>query len=73
MIHDAWHNKGVVLDNLNRKKEAIDHAIKSKPDVYETWYQKGIAFCTLNRHAETLGALDQAVSINPTIMKPGTT
>jgi len=67
-IYEAWHNKGVVLGNLNRQKEAIEafnHAIKSKPDVHETWYQKGIALCKLNRHEEAIGALDQAIGIKP--------
>ncbi len=52
------HNKGVVLGTLNRQEEAIEafnHAIKSKPDVYETWYHKGIALCKLKYHEKGRG------------------
>jgi tetratricopeptide (TPR) repeat protein len=54
----SWHfNKGMMLDNLNRRKEAIEayqQALKISPDDIETLASLGIDFIHERRHEEAI-------------------
>jgi tetratricopeptide (TPR) repeat protein len=65
---DAYNNKGVALDELNRNEEAIaayDRAISLKPDYANAYCNKGIALNALNRKEEAIAAYDRAISLKP--------
>jgi tetratricopeptide (TPR) repeat protein len=48
---EAWYNKGVALDNLNRAAEA--------------WDKKGVILDKLGRHEEALRCFEEAIRIKP--------
>lgn len=68
----ALVNKGNVLDDLNRKEEALasyDKALEIKPDYAIAWYNKGNVLSDLNRKAEALICYEHIIqladSLNP--------
>ena len=65
---EAWYNKGIILDDLDRLQEAIDcydRALEINPRLAKAWNNKGIALYDLGKHQETLSCYDMALEINP--------
>ena len=63
-LHEAWCNRGIVLDNLGRYKEAIsayDRALEFKPDLYEAWNNRGGALVNLGRCEEAIASFNKAL------------
>jgi len=66
--YEAWYNKGIVLDDLGRKEEALkayDKAIEFKLNDHEAWNNKGIVLDDLGRKEEALKAYDKAIEFKP--------
>ena len=64
----AWHNKGIVLDELEKYEEAIachDKAIKIKPDHASAWNSKGVVLDKLEKYEEAIACHDEAIKIKP--------
>jgi tetratricopeptide (TPR) repeat protein len=65
---DAWHNKGIALDDLGSHKDALtayDKAIDIKPDYEKAWSNKGTTLAALGRHEDAITAYDKAIDIKP--------
>lgn len=65
---EAWINKGNVLDDLNRKEEAISSyskAVKIKPNSHEAWYNKGYTLDDLGRKQEAIRSYEKALELKP--------
>ena len=65
---NAWSNKGVVLDKLERSDEAIrcfDKALEINPKYADAWYNEGTALGNLGRYDEAIGCYDKALEIKP--------
>ncbi|MCB1196432.1 tetratricopeptide repeat protein, partial [bacterium] len=66
--HEAWLNKGIVLDELGRHEEALtayDEAIKHKTDYSEAWLNKGVALDKRGKYEDALKAFDTAIKYKP--------
>ena len=66
--HDAWHNRGMALDELGQFEEAIasyDQALQFKPDLHQAWYNRGMALYTLGQFEEAIKSYDQALHFKP--------
>ncbi|GHT44668.1 hypothetical protein AGMMS49965_20760 [Bacteroidia bacterium] len=64
----AWHNKGFLLEKLNKKEEALqcyDNSIEINPDNWGAWNNKGTLFSKLDRDDEALKCYDKSIAINP--------
>jgi tetratricopeptide (TPR) repeat protein len=62
----AWHRKGIELDKLRRYEEAlqaIDKALKLKPNDFDAWHRKAGALEKLGRYEEALQAYDKAIPL----------
>lgn len=62
-IAEAWSNKGITLDKLDRLDDAIkayDKAIEINPQLIEAWFNKGLALKLLGRNAEAEAAFAKA-------------
>ncbi|NER28566.1 MAG: tetratricopeptide repeat protein, partial [Symploca sp. SIO1C4] len=60
----AWNDRGAVLSDLGRKKEAIDsynQALKFKYDYYLAWYNRGSTLSDLGRKKEAIASYNQAL------------
>jgi len=67
--HQAWHNRGLALQNLERFSEAItsfDQAVKIKSDFHSAWNNRGAVLCDhLQRYEDAIASYNQAVKIQP--------
>ena len=66
--YEAWYNRGVVCEKLERYEEALasyNNAIQVKPDYYEAWYNRGVALGNLEQYEQALVSLDKAIEIKP--------
>jgi len=59
-LHEAWHNRGIALDNLGRDEEAIasyDRALEIKPDKHEAWGlpKNKLFILKNNNHSRSVG------------------
>jgi tetratricopeptide (TPR) repeat protein/CHAT domain-containing protein len=64
----AWHDRGVVLNKLERLEEAIasyDKAIEIQPDLHEAWTSRGQALCDLEQLEEAIASWDKVLTIKP--------
>ena len=62
--HEAWHNRGCVLNDLGRYEEAIesyDKAIQFRPDDHITWANRGSLLFALGRKEEAIESYDKAI------------
>ncbi|TRU61261.1 MAG: tetratricopeptide repeat protein [Microcystis aeruginosa Ma_QC_Ch_20071001_M135] len=67
-LHQAWHNRGIALDDLGRYEEAIasfDRALEIKPDDHQAWNGRGIALGNLGRYEQAIASCDRALEIKP--------
>ena len=67
-FHQAWNNRGIVLENLGRYEEAIksyDRAVQIKPDDHEAWFNRGLPLRNLGRYEESIGSYDKALQFKP--------
>lgn len=67
-FHQAWANKGVTLDKLDRHGqalEAFDKAIELKPDYTEALAHKGVVLDEVNLHEEPVEVSDKVVELRP--------
>lgn len=65
---DAWCNRGIILQKLEKHNEAItsfDKAIKLDPENLESWYSKGLTLGLLNQNEEALRCFEKALEIKP--------
>ena len=63
---EAWSNKGIVLNKLNRFDEALAHydkALGLKPDYAEAWSNKGVTLNELKRYDDAIAKYDKALSL----------
>lgn len=65
---ETWYIRGITLNTLGRKNEALDaydKSIKANPNdttlTAAAWYNQGVILEAFNRHEEALGAYDQAL------------
>jgi tetratricopeptide (TPR) repeat protein len=59
---DAWFNKGVVFDDLEKYEDAIicyDKAIEIQPGYVDAWLNKGIALSSLKKYDEAIICYDK--------------
>jgi len=69
---EAWYNKGIILDDLDRLQEAIDcydRALEINPMDASIWYKKGAALNKLGEYQDAIGCYDRALEINPRLAK----
>jgi tetratricopeptide (TPR) repeat protein len=67
-ISDIWNERGIVLVNLGRHKEAIasyDRALASRPDDDAAWYNRGLALANLGCYEEAIVSYDRALASRP--------
>jgi Flp pilus assembly protein TadD len=65
---EAWYNKGVALDNLQRTEEALhsyNKALELDPEYPQAWEKKGVALDKLNRSEEALQCFEEALKLKP--------
>jgi tetratricopeptide (TPR) repeat protein len=63
-----WVNKGVSLNGLGRREEALqcfNRSLEIDPLLAVAWSSKGIALVQLGREDEALACFDSALEINP--------
>ena len=63
-FHEAWYNRGVALNKLERYTEAIasyDKVIEIKPDDHEAWYKRGQALYKLKQYSDAIAILLKAI------------
>ena len=63
-----WMNKGDLLFNSQKYKEAIecyDKAIEINPEYFKAWCGKSIALLNLKKYEEEIECLNKAIEINP--------
>ena len=68
--HEAWHNRGIALGNLNRYEQAIasyGKAIEFKPDFHQTWYIRACAQAFQGSIDLAFADLTKAIEIEPEI------
>ncbi|MEM1172728.1 MAG: tetratricopeptide repeat protein, partial [Cyanobacteria bacterium P01_H01_bin.35] len=66
--YEAWNNKGIALENLERYEQAIaayEKALEIKPDYHYAWNNKGIALENLERYEQAIAAYEKALEIKP--------
>ena len=65
---EAWMNRGIALDELGKKNEALecyDKAININPDYANAWNNKGIVLLALGKKEKALECYKRAIEINP--------
>lgn len=65
---EGFNNRGVVLQTLNRYREALasyDKAIALKPDYANAHYNRGATLKKMSRLGEALASYDRAISLKP--------
>lgn len=65
---DVWNNKGLSLDALGQRQEAIDcfdKALALDPHCAPAWHNKGVSLNALGRREEAIRCYDKALTIDP--------
>ncbi|CUT05214.1 TPR end-of-group domain-containing protein, partial [Candidatus Kryptonium thompsonii] len=65
---EAWNNKGAILGELGKYKEAleaINKAIELKPDYPDAWYNKACIYSLKGDRGNALKHLSKAIELNP--------
>ena len=60
---DAWYNKGLALDKLDKYTEAVasfDQAIRIDGNYVDAWSNRGLSFYSLGKYVEN--CLDEIAS-----------
>lgn len=63
----AWGDRGLMLDKLGRKDEALEsfsRALIIDPTNSITWHNKGLTLIKLNRLEESIECFDKAIELN---------
>jgi tetratricopeptide (TPR) repeat protein len=66
--YEAWFQRSVVLNNLDRNEESIDsynHTIQFRPNDDKAWYNRGIVLDKIGRYEEAIDSYDHALQIKP--------
>jgi len=70
----AWNNKGIALDRLGQKKEALkcfDMSIEIFPNYANVWYNRGSVLVELGKkEKEILESLNKSIELNSTYALP---
>ncbi|MGD1699824.1 tetratricopeptide repeat protein, partial [Dapis sp. BLCC M229] len=64
--YEAWNNKGIALENLERYEEAIlvyEKAIEINPNYHKFWKNKGDALDSLESYEQAIAAYDKAIEL----------
>ncbi len=65
---NLWHEKGVILREVDRGNEAIrafDKSIEINPDGPNAWYDKGVTLKGLGREEEATKCFQRVLELNP--------
>ena len=66
--YKAWNNRGLVLIELHKYKEAIDslnHALQYESGNADIWYNLGLSHFSLSRFSEAEDSFNHSIQINP--------
>ena len=66
--HEAWYNRGIVLNSLGRNEEAInsfDQFLAIKPDDHQAYHARGFVLDSLDRYEEAINSFDKSINIKP--------
>ena len=64
----VWHEKGVILRQLDRKNDALkafDKSIELNPKKTDSWYEKGLTLKELGRDEESINCFKKVLELEP--------